>query len=333
MIKMRDTTLWKTFNAVFQVACFVATFGTLIWCSYEFANNEDLCKVTFKKYNKDTDATYPHISICLELPFSRNEYERYGKEILEKYFEFLSGKSQDQKWLNCSYDDFTFKIEEHLITAFVESPRWSGKTIEINTTVTHLGSMKCFTIDLPSGLKIYHFWLAVKNSIFPIGIGRAKGSFLITITYPHELFRTADKYVVYWPIFNNATTKSYMTDFQIKNVEVLKRRSTSHNACIQSRNYDEVMMKWIMGIVNCTPSYWNLEEGRNLPLCTTLSSYKQTARHMWDAVAEEGQFERHSSPCKQIKRLDQSLTDFQIDEIDQHAMDVINSQGKCIPYV
>ena len=230
---MRNTAFCKIFEMLFQVTCSIATLGTLIWCCYEFARNDDLCQVTFKKFSKDNDGIYPHVSLCFEKPFSRIEHERYGEDTLEKYFMFLEGKSQEQKWLNSNYNDFSFNVDDHLIAAFVETPPWSGMTIKINTTVTSLGSMKCLTVDLPRTLKVHHFWLAVQNSIFPVVNGHSKGKFLITITYPHQIFRISDQFLIYWPQINNATKNSYMTDFEIKGVEILKKRSTPHNACIE----------------------------------------------------------------------------------------------------
>ena len=328
MIEMHNTALCKKFETLFQVTCSIATLGTLIWCGYEFAKNEDLCQVTFKKFHKGNDGIYPHVSLCFEKPFSRIEHERYGEDTLKKYFMFLEGKSQDQKWLNSNYNDFTFNIDDHLIAAFVEAPPYSGRANDINTSITTLGSMKCLTVDLPSSLKVHQFWLAVQNSIFPAVTGNSNGKFLITITYPHQIFRISDQFLIYWPKINNATRKSYMTDFEIKGVEILKKRSTPHNACIESSNYDEVIMQRISELVNCTPLYWKLGLEKELHLCNTLASYAKITDHKWRAISEEGPFESHGSPCHQIKKLEHILKDHQLGEIDEHATGVIHSQGK-----
>ena len=119
---MPVSTAWVKCDTSFQFICVIITFGTLVWCFYEFARNDDLCQVTFKKFHGGKDAIYPHISLCFEKPFSLNEHKHHGEETLERYFEFLEGNSKDPKWLNASYDDFTLEIGDHLITAFIDDP-------------------------------------------------------------------------------------------------------------------------------------------------------------------------------------------------------------------
>ena len=327
---MPAPTAWVKCDTAFQFICIITTFGTLIWCFYEFARNDDLCQVTFKKFNSDKDAIYPHISLCFEKPFSRNEYEHHGKETLEKYFEFLEGNSQDPNWLNSSYDEFTIAIGDHLITSFLDDPHLSGKMTKIQVTATSLLTMKCFTMDLPPDVKVYEFWLAVQTSIFPIRMGRNPGSFLIGMTYPHQIFSMGDQYSEYWPKIDNETINSYMTKLEIKGVEILKSRNTFHDECIESNNFDDEMTKRVMGIANCTPPYWKQRDGQMLPLCSTLDSFRQIRDQTWQAILKEGQFESHSNPCKQIKKLDYNFEDLQIDEMDKSTSQVLDSQGKVI---
>ena len=327
--EMAAATLWAKCDTSFQCLCFFTTIGTLSWCFYEFARNDDLCQVTFKKFNIDKEAIYPHISLCFEKPFSRNEYEHYGEETLDKYFEFLVGKSQDPKWLNSSYEDLTIDIGDHLLKAFVEAPHLSGTMKAIETTVTSLNSMKCFTIDLPHDLRVYEFWLSVQTSIFPI----SKRSFLIGMTYPHQIFSMADQYVEYRRKINNETVNSYVTKLEIKGVEILRRRNTFHDECIDSYNYDDVLMKRIMELAKCKPPYWKIKEEQTLPLCSTLASYGQIIAQSWQAILKEREFERHSQPCKQIKKLDYSLEDLQMEDIEKPTLQVLDSQGKLIQHI
>ena len=171
--------------------------------------------------------------------------------------------------------------------------------IKINTTVTPMAWIKCFTVNIPPGLKLEktpNVWLAVRYSIFPSRIGRFKGALYIYMTSPHQIFRVGDQYIDYWPPITNETLDSYMTDFEIKGVEVLKRRSTPRSKCIHSKNYDGVIKKQIMNFANCTPPYWKYEKDQALPACATLKSYGHILKYAGDAVYEEGRFEGHSNP-------------------------------------
>ena len=67
-----------------------------------------------------------------------------------------------------------------------------------------------------------------------------------------------------------------------------------------------------------------------LPLCSTLDSFRQIRDQTWQAILKEGQFESHSNPCKQIKKLDYNFEDLQIDEMDKSTSQVLDSQGKGI---
>ena len=330
---MLHSSLWARCDASFQFICILATFGTVIWCISEFAKNEDLCQVTFRKFKKDKDPSYPHISLCFEEPFSPIEVERHGTETLRRYFDFLSGKSKDPTWLTSNYDNFTVKMADHFITAFVEDPQTPLGAIKINTTVTPMAWIKCFTVNIPPGLKLEktpNVWLVVRYSIFPSRIGRFKGALYIYMTSPHQIFRVGDQYIDYWPPITNETLDSYMTDFEIKGVEVLKRRSTPRSKCIHSKNYDGVIKKQIMNFANCTPPYWKYEKDQALPACATLKSYGHILKYAGDAVYEEGRFEGHSNPCQQIKKVDYSFKNFKMEEIGGHAREIIRTQGKFV---
>ena len=124
-----------------------------------------------------------------------------------------------------------------------------------------------------------------------------------------------------------------MAKLEIRGVEILKSRNTFHDECIESNNFDDEITNRVMEIANCTPPYWKQRDGKMLPLCSTLDSFRHIRDLTWQAILKEGKFKSHSNPCKQIKKLDYNLEDLQMDEMDKSTSQVLDSQGKAINMV
>ena len=149
---MDQGNLLEKITTVFDVACGIGACITLSWCCWMYSLNEDLCEVSFKNYNVDEDSIYPSISLCFTYPFSAIETDKYGEEMIEKYYDLLKGKYLDDTLLKMDVEDITLKMEDHLVGAAVESS--FQKSTLINTTTSFLGPNKCFSFETQRDVSI-----------------------------------------------------------------------------------------------------------------------------------------------------------------------------------
>ena len=303
----------------FHAVCIIGAIGCLIWCSIEFISNEDLCEVSFSKYATGKDDIYPAVSLCLHYPFSQKEIQEYGKPMLENYYNFLNGKYYNISFLDLDIEKITLNMEDHLIKAIASS----SLTDILDDSVTQLGfttsfmygSTKCFTFEMPTGMKLFQATIAINNSIFPSFI-RPTHLFMVPLsfTYPKQLFKGYEFGINAWPSTENKLPTYYNTVVGIKGVEILRRRNKSGIPCTDWQSYDDEIKNNIEQWVACRPPYWNTNETHTLPPCKSKEQLGNiTFRGMEEFLKiERSKNETINNPCNEIMKLD----------LDTHNMDL-----------
>ena len=263
---MEQGNLFEKITSTFNVICVVGACIMLVWCCWQFSQNEDLCEVSFKSYNVDEDSIYLSISLCFTYPFSNIETDKYGKEMIEKYYDLLRGKYLDDTLLKMDVENITLKMEDHLVGAAVENSY--KKSTLINTTTSFLGPNKCVSFETQRGMKMTRLTIVIRNSVFENGIRpNEPHEFYIAISYPQQVFRAYGFSVYTWPDRRNISSKTYATEFNLKGVEILKKRSKSNSPCSDWRSYDNDTIKRIILREGCTPPYWRFDQDLSLPSC------------------------------------------------------------------
>ena len=296
---------------IFHAVCIIGAISCLIWCSKEFISNEDLCEVSFLKYAAGGDDIYPSISLCFKSPFSQNEFQEFGKEMLVNYTRFLNGEFYDPSFLDLDIEKITLDMEDHLMYAIASSSPTDmiyNSFKSLNFTTSYLfGSSKCFTFEMPRGVKIFQAMIALNNSIFPFLIRPTHFLTLsLSFTYPKQLFKGHEFGINSWPSTENDLPRYYNTGVDIKGVEVLRRRYKSGTPCIDWQSYDDQIKKNIQKSVGCRPSYWNTSETYILPLCKSKEQLGNiTFRGMEEFLEiERSKNETLTNPCNEIMKLD-----------------------------
>ena len=107
-------------------------------------------------------------------------------------------------------------------------------------------------------------------------------------------------------------------DINVKDIEVLKRRTKYTKPCDDTQSFDNVTLKQILQIVGCRPPYWNANFEVELPQCNTKDELKDLTNRLSNAVQyETGQYENGTPPCNEVQKvdIDFSETDFNIQKI------------------
>ena len=303
----------------FHAVCIIGAISCLIWCYKEFISNEDLCEVSFLKYATGKDDIYPGVSLCFNDPFSQKEVQEYGKEMLENYYDFLNGKYYNLSLLDLNVEKITLNMEDHLIKAIASSSLTDildDSLTQLNFTTSYMyGSTKCFTFEMPRGMKIFQVTIAINNSIFPSFV-RPTHMFMVPLsfTYPKQVFKGNEFGINTWPSTGDKVPTYYNTVVNIKGVEVLRRRNKSGIPCIDWQSYDDEIKKNIQQWVGCRPPYWNTNETHTLPPCKSKEQLGNiTFRGMEEFLKiERSKNETINNPCNEIMKLD----------LDTHNMDL-----------
>ena len=174
------------------------------------------------------------------------------------------------------------------------------------TTSYMFGSTKCFTFEMPRGVKISQAMISINNSIFPSFIRATSFILSLSFTYPKQLFKGREFGINAWTSTGNKVPSYYNTVVNIKGVEVLRRRNKSGTPCIDWQSYDDQIKKNIQKSVGCRPSYWNTSETYILPLCKSKEQLGNiTFRGMKEYLEiERSKNETLTNPCNEIMKLD-----------------------------
>ena len=189
MNRMFNETVSDKSCVFFHAVCIIGAISCLIWCYTEFISNEDLCEVSFLRYATGKDDVYPGVSLCFNSPFSQKEVQEYGKEMLKNYYNFLNGKYYNQSFLDLDVEKITLNMENHLINAMASSSLTDildDSFTQLDFTTSYMyGSTKCFTFEMPRGMKIFQAMIAINNSIFPSFI---RPTYLFTLSLRFTYF-------------------------------------------------------------------------------------------------------------------------------------------------
>ena len=305
----------------FQIVCIIAVLFLVSWCLWDYCQDEDTTEIIFRKYGQDEDCIYPDVTICGESPYDPKKLKQYGGNISTSlYSTFLVGQDfvgyWDKEILNIDYHKISMDLGEHLIgKALVTSSKFSKMSRTINISYSNsFPGYKCNTFHLPSKMRILQVSIAVRNSLFPSGF-RPKNGFDLVLHYPQQKLLSWQFITSNWNKRNNETSKSYQTDVNVKDVEVIRRRNKGKEPCVNSKSYDNDTFQIIMESVGCCPPYANQCSG--LPPCSTKEELKSLREMFGEALRGSGSFAKMTPLCNTIQKIgvDYADTDFDIGKL------------------
>ena len=297
---------WKSAHKFFKLICICVTLGLIIWCSYEFHKNEDICEVIFKKFLDDDDSDYPVLTFIVPNRFNETLLKRYGKGITpEAYRHFLVGHFWSEKLPELNYSEVSMKLEDYLIESCVytsiQSRYYGYCRNDTRIETQDFYGSKSFMLHVPKNKPMYSVAVKLRKSIFKDNVRPASGQFMIMVSHPNKMFSALSSSLDTWPARNNQSSKIFNMRFLLKGMEVLQRRQKKHKPCYESGNFDELIMSEIIETAGCRPSYWSINSLQ--PICKSQTSFQAILNAHLDQVSRNNKTKQYITPCSDIEKL------------------------------
>ena len=311
---------WEEFNSTYRIICILISIILTFYWSCKYAKNEDTSLVSYTLYAKsETKDRYPVLSFCFKKPFIKDKLEEYGINEETDYLDFLEGKSFSADFVNLPYDNMTLQLKNYLIGYYVYYVNGTesnlsaseGKDLfQIHTSYSgfiHQRFFKCFSFNLKMTQRIRTISLRIKKGIFQ-NISRAEYySFITLIHYPNQFLRSSGSIRRVWNDRKNYTA-DYSMWFTVHGMEVINRRNTKVNSCIENwKNYDSALLEDHTISVGCRAPY-QLLLNSSIPLCRTREQMKLVK--LGPDQNEEIGFQY---PCRSVEKIEYSYVDHELD--------------------
>ena len=338
--KKSNLKTWKCVNTLWSIVCFIATISTITWQLLNFINGRDATIVQYKTYNKERIDVYPSIGMCFSMAFDKTKLQRYGNKVNPlTYTSFLAGyKSEltkkmfqiDHEKVTLSFDDF---IGKYGVTTngWKDIVLYDGINPENNVTLKEkpefkiysIFGVKCFSIDIPfiHGQKLARAYVYLSTDIFPSGIRPSIGEhplqdemFMVVPHYPNQLYRQLNVGQRFWPLRDQNSSKAYMMEFNIRNLEILEHRNKYYDPCMKDiPDFDVQIPKWIMEKIGCKPSYWK-SLNTSWPLCSTLEQMANARNLLFSAVFGTLDEANYTGilPCRSLEKIQYDVRDIDL---------------------
>ena len=312
----------NTLRNLFRTICTLAAILLIAYCIREYALDQDVTHIEYKKFHEDSEQIYPSITICFYEPFIPHKLIQIDSNItVSSYQNFLSGyedTNSDSLLGNIDYDNVSINLMDHLYSLklnllnndnlkwYVENNTYLSKSHDSadydsveqpNIYVSsRRANSKCFTVDIPyiPKRRIYYMKMSIDDYIFPYGIRPSRKEFFITMHYPFQLMRSYLLSRINWEPYIRQTN-CYELTVRVGSMEVLKRRNKYRDPCNEDiTDQDKLALKKIVEAVGCQPKHWKI--GSELTYCTVQSQYKELEKKLDDV-------EENLPPCKSIEKL------------------------------
>ena len=309
-----------SFDKIFKVICICAAVGLTIWCFFEFQKNEDICEVVYKRFNEDEESIYPSISLLFPNRYNDTFLDSYNSNFTaKKYSSFLNGgKPWDGEMMKIDNENAGMKLDNYLVeNCFYVSltSRMSGHCMNKTVIIpqSYYATM-FYTMQFPPMTTMHAAVIKLKTSIFENSIRPSDGSFMVQFSYPKQMYRATAGTFFTWEPRNNQSLY-YKMRFQLKSMEVIRRRHKRHQECHDVSDYDAMIRETILQKFGCQPVYWKRKSTNSMPVCNTQQSYLDLSNeHINQLTRFDGMEKYPDPPCREI-------TKFQIDYAEQDIKD------------
>ena len=293
---MKNCLSFKFFRGIYTCFCIISVIVLIIWCIYVFSLNEDVARITIKKFNTDANSVYPSVSFVFLSPFVENKFKKYGSEVNSTAYKlFLQGQLWTKELANVDYEEVSIHMKDY----------FSGYDIEYedNTRVSFNASIpkdsgwrppysngnssivKGFSVDIPyvKDLNPMKVNIKIRAAIFQnetrpskVTGGNNLNGFGVFFHYPMQASSTKQFFKSNWPNRNTNGSKSYVMKFEVKDVEIIKNRDKWTDRCLPGvPNIDLMRSESYFDRLECKPPYWNSISKPNLTACSSKEKMKK----------------------------------------------------------
>ena len=293
---------WNCLSNINFLLCLLASACLSIYSISRFIDNEDVTLVKLTKFQSTKDAIYPSLSFCILPPFLERKFDMYSNNDINmtSYTSFLKGDIWDERMLDVDYDDVSVNLSDNLLGAYLVSHDRNAQAVNLDHYTSFRSSRrKCFTINAPilRQKPLFFYRLYVKNDIFPSGKRSDDSRIFTYFHYPGQRFTSY--YTIKYDFKDRKNpNESYVMIYSISNIDVVTRRNTLQEPCIEKwKNFDKYLMDEMVMKAGCHPPHWSSTQ--NFSLCKNKVQMKKFSRQPSTATVE-----MHIPPCKIIDRLD-----------------------------
>ena len=329
------------FRAFWTCCCILGTLSTILWQLSNYCNIEEQTIVKYRRFNDIETDLYPDLTLCWSLAVNEANLKRYGKNLTAPYYaSFLAGYVPDKKLLSVDYDDVMTNFDDYVLQYGYQSS--SAKDIILYDKKLGLKSKpgykegsvlgtKCFSIESPfiKGNAINGLFVYFKSGIFgkggrlanPAGRFIQENQFQLRLNFRDQLTRVVMVPKYFWPFRGQASPSSYLMRVKVDNIDVLVRRNTYQNPCINGiPKFDQSVMHYILEKVKCKPPYWNSTS--TFDNCSDQKQLKQLSTLILESmeIGNIKDFYTVPTPCRSLERVSYDSIDVETPEqwMEQH---------------
>jgi len=297
--------------SLFRFVCMILTVSFVTYNIILYSEDEDLTEVSFKMYNQDEESIYPGITICIDKPFEFNKLEKFGMGSNKTtYKHFLQGRLWDDRLLKINFDSVVMDIKDYLIEACIKT-KFNGKCLNFDPQISTFfepSKRQCYAFGNAPGSNIVYVETKMNVSLFPNQIRPEMWKFIVRFPFPSQIFRSSKMSYGEWQNRQNLSN-GFTMNFQVRNVQVIRRRNKKSKSCYAWNNYDNLIMHEISKQLGCRPLYWGKKS--TLPICNTKRKMGMFEKYFFDRYFGSDDSASYIPPCLELEDIQIEYSDIE----------------------
>ena len=284
----------------------ILLFGAIIsviWCCYEYAKNEDMCEVNYRRFLETDEYVYPDLTVILPIQVNETKLKlAFGKDINASFFQgILFGYYWDDRIMDVDVDDVSLPLSEYMISHCVWSSFYQNCTaLQKIITWREFGSVY-HTYRLPINKKTAAAAFQFRSSVFSNGLHPNPHELMMIFQYPNRIYRAhGSLFDGYWRTVNGQTANRRIT-FNLKDLEVLRRRNKRSDGCTEIPDYDSKIKEVIYNDVGCRPFYVNNSNVKEI--CSSKEQMQNLSERLLSVFHRFSGSEIGVPPCTEVQRI------------------------------
>ena len=291
------------FGLVLKRLLVAGAIASVIWCCYEYSKNEDMCEVSFKRFLEESDYLYPDLTMMIPNQLNETKLKTiFGKEMNSSYFlGLLDGSYWDDRALDIELSDVSRSLDDYMISHCILPSFYEPctKMEEINM-IRELGS-EFHTFRLPIDKKTAIATFQFSTSVFKNGKHPKQSDLLVAFQYPNRVYRAQGSlFIVNWPL-PDGKIKNNRVLFELKDMEVLKRRNKRGDECTEVMDYDAKLKENVYQEVGCRPFY--ISSSNVEKVCDTKEQLFNISERLVAIFHRLPGSDKEVPPCTEVQRI------------------------------
>jgi hypothetical protein len=319
----------------FSAVCFSATVYLVIECFQTYWKNEDVCLVSFKRFNENADQVYPTITLCINNPIQQKKLKRVGKGNYNTstFKGYLEGYYVDEELKNVDYEEVTVDLNEYLMDYKVRMPNQYPVSYKQMSSVGQIGwkepytsfrrpDVKCFSFDIPYNHKanIQGVSIMLNSSIFSNETRPDEWQYDLELPgiafamhLKSQMLLSYSTMRFSWDKRSPDDSKYYRMEFAVNSLDIETYRSKKKEPCVEGwKDYDRVVYDDLMNQVECQVEYWKLNKTRRY--CNSTKEFEKVDGYLSGVLTN---VITPPPPCRTIKQAQYNYRDVEESNVMQ----------------